>query len=816
MLAPISWLKDYVDIKDTAEDLAYKLTMSSFEIEQIIYPAKDITGVVIGRIDKIEKHPNADKLRICLVNTSADILKIVTGAANVQEGHIVPVATVGAKLVGGFEIKPAKLRGEDSFGMLCSEKELGIADDAEGIMLLPDDAPIGEDLISYLGLRDAVLDISILPNRPDCMSIIGVAREVAAVLNVELNTHHSSLITHYSASKAETENLNEYVTIKVEDFDLCPRYMGRVMKNVTIIESPLWMQQRLKLAGIRPINSIVDITNYVLIEYGQPLHAFDYDRLANSKEQIANRKNHKEVVVRRAKKGEKMETLDGEQRELTRDNLVITDSSGPIALAGVMGGANSEIYADTKNVFLESAFFNPVSVRKTAQKLGYRTESSIRFERGVDWNGVEAGINRAAQLMAELAGAKVINSIADVKAEEPKNVIIDFRPERINSVLGMSLSEKEMKADLAKLGFAVNNNKIEVPSWRASDVTREADIIEEIARIAGYDKLPVTLPASRGIDLIDLQGESYVEKITRILLGQGLSEITTFSIVSPEMTAGDDEITVKITNPLNQEESVMRTSMFPSIMKVLQLNASRRIEDVRIFEPGKIYEKVSGAGSQVSGIINGNYRENLRIAGALMDKGHDFYQAKAVLENLFCHLKVEGIQFNGIKNNEESPLIASVHIDNFHPGKTAIIKINDQVIGVFGEVHPQLQQKYRLSVPVYYFDLDGDLIKKHVGRAAYKQISRYPSTTQDMAFMVKSDVAHADIVNTIKENSNYLVEDVKIFDRYEGEQIPEGWVSVAYSITYRDPEKTLVEKEVIKVHEKIAKAVQEKLGVKFR
>ncbi|MFC1595668.1 phenylalanine--tRNA ligase subunit beta [Candidatus Margulisiibacteriota bacterium] len=838
MLAPITWLRDFVDINCDAEELARKLTMSSFEIEQIIYPAKEISGVVVGRIERIEKHPNADKLRICWVDVakggeeatppqilrsaaqndvtlnqppttnhqplSTELLKIVTGAANVEEGDIVPIATIGAELVGGFTIKPVKLRGEDSFGMLCSEKELGLADEAEGIMQLPKDAPVGEDFKKYLGLDDAVLDISILPNRPDCMSMIGVAREVAAVLGNELKGRPAPPQILRSAAQNDvqqpTTNHQPLTTkITVQSPNLCPRYMGQVMNEVTIKESPLWLKQRLSLSGIRPINNVVDITNYVLLEHGQPMHAFDLEKINGDEGQ-------KQIVIRRAGDGEKIQTLDETEKELSSDNMVIADSKGTIALAGVMGGAGSEISEGTTAVFLESAFFNPVSVRKTAMKLGYRTESSARFERGVEWNCVEAGLRRAIEMLKQFADAKPAGEIIDVFERAPETIEIAFRPQRINKVLGMDLPESEITDGLASLGFEFSDGKVIVPSWRDNDVTREADIVEEVARITGYDKLPATLPKSGGVDLLDLTGESFIENVRQCLTGQGLNEITTFSLVSPEMTAPEKDRAVKVANPLNNDESILRTCMLPGILKVLQLNMSRQIDDVRIFEAGKIYLK--GASQQ-------QYVENERLTVAILNKNTDYYGIKGVLENLLEALKVEGAEFVTVSeaNDRET---ATIRISEFHPGKTAIIKLGDQVLGVCGQIHPAVLDKYKFNTPVLVFDLDLGILKDQRQKAAYKPFSRFPSSTQDIAFMVKKETAHKDIVTAIRSASNYLVENIELFDRYEGDPVPEGWVSMAYSITYRDPEKTLVEKEVIEVHKKIAQAIEDRFEVKFR
>ena len=805
MLAPINWLKDFVDINCPAEELAYKLTMSSFEIEQIIYPAKGIKGVVIGRIISLAKHPNADKLQICQIDVGdkhPDPLIIVTGATNIAPGDSIPVAMVGAILAGGFEIKVAKLRGEDSFGMLCSEKELGLADSAEGIMHLPSDAPIGEIFTDYLGLNDAILDISILPNRPDCMSILGVSREIAAVLGVPLRQVSDHCDGGFDTFFASAKNNQPLLVsdIKVGDPCLCPRYMGQVLTDIKVCAAPLWMQQRLRSAGIRPINNVVDVTNYILLEVGQPLHAFDLARL--------NLKDN-QITIRSANNGEKLTTLDGVDRKLSSDNLVIADSVSAIALAGVMGGESSEITESTNRVFLESACFNPVSVRKTSQSLGLRSESSIRFERGVDWHGAELGLKRAIELLIKYADAKIAAPLIDVQSSQPELLKIVWRPERINKVLGMSLSEAEMVDCLNSLGFEIKENEIVVPSWRSLDVRREADIVEEIARIFGYDKLPATLPASRQVDIINVGPENCLANICNILQGHGLNEIVTYSLVSPDSVLGDTNSLVKLKNPLSQEESVLRSTLLPGLIKVIQTNMNRGQDKIALFELGKTYSKVANASPN-------KYLERSHLAGAIYASDTNYLAVKAVLENLFIMLKVSDLQYRKLDQNSDVPSWISDQLEYFHPGKTALINIGDDYLGYLGEFHPKHGDDYKFSEPVVAFDLDLELLQSSVEIVKYKAISKFPSTTQDIVFVVKKEISHAQIIETIKSNSNVLVESIKLFDCYDGEQVEDGYVSMGYSITYRDPQQTLVEKEVIKIHEQIARAVQEKLGAKFR
>jgi len=801
LLVPVNWLRDFVDIKCSVEDLAAKLTMSSLEVEGIIYPGKDICNVVIGRVERIAKHPNADKLRICYLHigqANSDLIKIVTGAQNVQEKDVVPVALLGAKLTNGLEIKKVKLRGEESLGMLCSEKELGLSEEASGIMQLPKDSPLGCDFKEYSNLIDPVLEISILPNRPDCMSILGVAREVSAVTGYPLKSEKkvSSNIKQEDPSSIISEN--EYVKIHIQEADLCSRYMGAIIENVKIAESPLWLQQRLRLAGIRPINNIVDITNYILIEYGQPLHAFDYKKLALNKDAIP------QIIIRRAKKDENIQTLDQKTRTLLETDLVIANEQYPIALAGVMGGSNTDICEQTTTILLESACFNPTSIRKTSSRLGCRTESSIRFERGIDWYGVETALKKSVKMILDLNERAAEKIFIDLKKQNLKNKSIKYDFRKINRILGIEISEKEIKSSLEKIGISVSNGFINVPSWRYHDVDREADILEEVARIYGYLQIPSTLPNLNSCALTNLKGDKFEERVKNILIGQGLNEVITSSLSYPDLNSdlNKNKNIVKIKNPINKEESILRSNVLLNIIDVLKLNMRYSHKtSIRIFEIGNTYHRIN---------FSNKYKESPKISGAVCQETEAFFSLKAIISNLFKSLNIRNVTFKKLVPHEY--FYSSI----FHPNKAAIIAIGKDKLGVVGSLHPNLAKINKFTKDVCLFDLDFDLMKTKQTDATYSPISKYPATIQDLVFVVKKDVVNEDIVNTIITTGGNLVEEVILFDRYEGSQVPEGWISLAYSITYRDSNKTLVEKEVIKLHAKIADSVAKKFDVRFR
>jgi phenylalanyl-tRNA synthetase beta chain len=678
-----------------------------------------------------------------------------------------------------------ELHGVESFGMLCSKVELGLSGTAEGILILDKDTAVGEDIRKVLGIGGAVLDIDVLPNRIDVSSVIGVAREVGAILNKKIS------IPPVRVKEAQ-EAAKKAVKISVKNKDMCPRYTARIIKNVSIKPSPEWMQEKLTACGMRPVNNVVDVTNYVLLEMGQPLHAFDLDSLKD-----------RTLIIRKAARGEKMTTIDGEKRELG-ESLVIADPQKAVAVAGVMGGANTEVIGSTKDILLESAYFDPKTIHRAEKYLKLRTEASVRFDRGVDWDGVPAALDRAAALIAELAGGKVLAGRIDIKAEDRKPKIIKLRLARVNDILGTDLKLSEVKSILERLGFSVKGSNVEVPLFRAGDIEREIDVIEEIARIHGYEKIPVTLPDLK-IKSIKGFSEDQIKRIKTILIDSGLNETCTYSMLPPQ-DAGIGEPrgeNIKILNPISEDLSVMRRSIISSLLKVLTYNLNRQIEDVNIFEIGKIFYRHAGENvekTELGAVLFG--KRAYRYDG--IKENIDFFQVKTIIEDVLGFL---GVNYE-IKEDK---------LPGYHPGKSAAVYNNGKVIGMFGELHPDVAAGLSIDKPVYALSLDLDEvlnIKKLPPK--YKDIPLYPAVKRDIAMIVPCGVANRAIVNEIKATGGELAVEIILFDKYEGSQIEKGYFSLAYSITYRNPGRTLTDEEVNAKHEEISVNLAGKLGVKIR
>ncbi|SHJ61361.1 phenylalanine--tRNA ligase subunit beta [Tepidibacter formicigenes] len=792
MLVPLKWLRDYVDIDINAQEFADKMTMTGSKVEKVENFGEDIEKVVVGKILEINKHPNADKLIVTKVDIGSEVVQIVTGAKNVKEGDLIPLALVGAKLPGGIKIKKGKLRGELSQGMMCSSEELGIPfsmieeSKRDGIYVLDEEYELGKDVKELLGINDSLIEFEITSNRPDCLSIIGIAREAAVTLNKELK---------YPKINVKESDEEIKFNIEIEDDALCPRYSARIIKDVKIGSSPYWMQRRLIEAGVRPINNIVDITNYVMLELGQPLHAFDLKELETDT-----------IVVRKAKEGEKFTTLDDVERTLDENMLLITDGKKPVAIAGVMGGANSEVSSNTKEILLESANFNADSIRKTSKKLGLRTEASSRFEKGIDVNLVEVALNRAAQLIEEIGAGRVLKGFVDNYKNPVENKKIVVRPQRINKLLGENIPLNQFIEILESLEFKCSlvDDKLEiiVPSFRL-DIDMEADILEEIARIYGYDNIPSKMiygTTTMGLKTI---GQIFEENIKNSLVAMGLNEILTYSFVS---SRGVDKINmpehsikrnfIKIMNPLGEETSVMRTTLLPNMLDVASRNYSRKVEEFAGFEIGNTFMPMDNIMPvEKKSIALGLYRDKM-----------DFFFIKGIIEELF-----ESI---GFKNYE---IIPEKNHPTFHPGRCANIVYNDNIVGVFGELHPDVLENYDINTRMYAGELDFELLLTFArDNKTYKPLPKYPAITRDIALLVKDEVFVKEIEDVIKENSKGLVESFKLFDVYKGAQIEEGYKSVAYSIVYRSKDKTLTDEEVNKVHDNIVKELSEKINANLR
>ena len=787
MRLPLSWLKDYMNT-DGIENAEYmhKMTMSGSIVEGIENAADEFKNVVTGKILKIEKHPDADKLVVCQVDVGEDApIQIVTGATNVFEGAVVPVAKHKSTLPGGVKITKGKLRGVESFGMMCSTDELGISEErATGILILSDDTPIGEDITKVLGLDENVAEFEITSNRPDCMSIIGLARETAATFKRPFNVNVPQV-------KENSENAEEMASVEIRNADLCSRYIGRIVKNVKIAPSPDWMQKRLKACGIRAINNVVDITNYVMLEYGQPMHAYDLDHVEGKK-----------IIVRNAEKDEKLETLDDQPRMLGESMIVIADEKRAIGVAGVMGGANSEVCDDTTTVLFESACFNAAAVRKGAKALGMRTDASALFEKGLDSENCLPAINRACELMVQLGAGEVVGGIIDEYPIKKQQLVLDFEPEKMNAFLGMDIPRDEMVEMLARLDFKVENDKVYVPTYRG-DIEGMADISEEVARIYGYDRIPTTLMKGEMVAGGKTDKQKLRDTVRDCLAANGLYEIITYSFIDPKENAmvripEDDSRSnfVRITNPLGAENSVMRTDMTSSLLKTLRTNYTRRNAQAALFELGTIFTPIEG--EQLP-------RETQQIAVGMYGE-YDFYSIKGIIETLFEKVGIYDCTYVACKDNP-----------TYHGGRCAEILSGDKKLGIIGQIHPSVSAEFKIDTDVYAAIIDFEVLSELADmQRHYVPLPKFPAVTRDIAVTLDKDVEVGEIVKIIKANRKGIIESYNLFDIYEGIQVGKGKKSVAYSLTFRSADKTLTDDDVNPIVNTILKQLEEKLGAQLR
>ncbi|BAQ11685.1 phenylalanyl-tRNA synthetase subunit beta [Bacillus sp. OxB-1] len=795
MLVSTKWLNEYVNIEGIAvEELAEKITRSGIEVDSIIDRSHGMTNVVVGYVKECVKHPEADKLKICQVDVGEETTQIICGAPNVAEGQKVIVARPGAVLPGGLKIKKAKLRGEESNGMICSLQELAIEGKlvpkayAEGIYVLPSDAVPGEDALPLLGLDDQVLEFDLTPNRSDALSMLGVAYEVGAILSQGIQLPEVSY--EESAEKA-----SDYLKLRVDAAKENPMYVAKVVKNVKIAESPLWLQNRLMATGVRPHNNVVDITNLVLMEYGQPLHAFDYDRLGTG-----------EIVVRLAEEDEKITTLDDAERTLNSHNLVITNGKEPVALAGVMGGANSEVHDGTTTVVIESAYFAPASVRQTSKEVGLRSDASARFEKGVDPNRVAAAAERAAQLMAELAGGEVLAGSVVFDELDKTAAQITVSPDYINNRLGMKISLEEMLSILERLQIptdAINGQLVIDAPTRRQDLKIEEDIIEEIARMYGYDEIPKTLPVSESTPggLTPYQAKRRI--VRRFLEGAGLYQALTYSLTSKEQAQAYALETAPVTEllmPMSEERSTLRQSLIPHLLEAATYNVARRNDSVALYETGSVFlgEEEDGLPQEVehvAAVVTGKWVDH---AWQGETKPVDFFVVKGIVEGMMDSLGlVEGLSFE------------QVALEGMHPGRTANILFNGERIGMLGQVHPTEQKKRDLK-ETYVMEMNlAQILSIETDDLVYVPVPRFPSISRDIALVVASETAAGTLEAVIRKAGGKLLKDVKLFDLYEGKNVEEGMKSLAFSLTYADPERTLTDEEVVKAHEKVLNALTE-------
>jgi phenylalanyl-tRNA synthetase beta chain len=802
MQVSLKWLKDYVDVDVPPEELAERLTMAGLEVDSLRRIEPSFSGVRVARIVSLRPHPQADKLSLCEVTTGEATCPVVCGATNIRVGDIVPLAQVGAVLPNGDVIRSARIRGELSEGMLCSEQELGIGADAAGIMILSSDLSLGKNLADALDLSDTVLDISVTPNRSDCLSIVGVAREVAAITGKKLRYPSSALVEN-------DEEIQGITSVSIEDPDLCPRYTARVIKNVRIGPSPFWMRRRLEAVGLRSINNIVDVTNFAMMELGQPLHAFDFRFLEEGR-----------IVVRRSRVGETFVSLDEKERILRADTLTICDGVKPVAIGGVMGGLNSEVKNDTEMILLESAYFNPSSIRRTSRGLAMGTDAAFRFERGIDPEGVIRALDRAAGLMAELSGGTVCRGVIDQYPRIIPTVKgILLRLKRIRDILGAAVEEADVVRILRNLEMTVEpagegSFRITPPTCRV-DIAREIDLIEEIARMHGYDRVPATLPA---VSVIagSVDGKSTVEaRIREIMTGAGYQEVINYSFVSPDAVdqlglpeTDERRLQVRIRNPLTEEQAAMRTTLIQSLLRNVRMNADVGRFDLKIFETGRTFIR-QGEGKQPR---EHNRAAFLTTGRRYEDRWHfqglqaDFYDLKGCVENILDILRIAAPSF---REGVPEPFL--------HPGKSCGVFGGETQIGFLGEVHPDVLARMDLTGTVIVCELDRDLLAaNYSAKAAFRNIPRFPSSSRDVAFLVRREVAAAEMLRPAADFLEELLEKVQIFDVYEGKNVPEEMKSLGLRFSYRGAERTLTDDEVNEVHTRIVRKIVHATGASIR
>ncbi len=811
MLVPVKWLREYTDVNVSPEDWVSGMILTGTNLEVIDYWDKEIENVVVGQIEKIERHPNADKLVVCRVNVGkAEPVQICTGAANMKEGDKVAVALDGARVPGPLHGKPkteggeiiraGELRGVQSEGMMCGASELGFPDkicplrDKDGLWILDDECFVpGTPIVEALGIDEPTVDFEITPNRPDCLAMLGIARESAATFGTELR-YPKTECTSVAPEKSE-----DYIQVEIRKPELCPRYCCRVIKDIKIQQSPWWMQRALMLAGQRPINNIVDITNYVMLEYGQPLHAFDIRTVKGGK-----------IIVDTAKNGDRFTTLDGVERELNDSVLMINDTQRPLAIAGIMGGLDSEIVDDTSMVLVESANFNGDSIRKSSAFLKHRTEASGRFEKGIDPNLAKDACDRFCYLVELLGAGTVLTGDVDVYPLPAQPVVTRVRPSRINKVIGISISTEQMRAYLDKLEIKTEMQGEDcmictAPTIR-QDLHIEEDYIEEVARMYGYDKIPVTLPArSHQGGLSDRQKYKNLAKGT--LRSLGVSEILTYSFVSPKnpdkVNAPRDaqnRAFVKLINPLGEDTSVMRTMLLPGMLDVLCTNFSRSIPEVRMFELGNTFINMP---SETEAILPA---EQDKLCIGMYGKDESFYTVKGVVQQLLSALGIEGVRY-----------AAESEDGRFHPGRCARLMKGDVCLGIIGQVHPDVCSNYGIGTDVYaaelHYNLFFDLADMQI---RYTPLPKFPSMTRDFALVVSESTEVGSLEESIRENAGELLEEVRLFDVYRGSHILPGFKSVAFSLVYRAKDRTLKDAEVNEINEKVLAALKQQYNAALR
>jgi phenylalanyl-tRNA synthetase beta chain len=795
MRLSLNWLADFVDLTIEAQALADRLTMAGLEVEGVEAVTPEFSGVVVGKVLSVERHPQADRLQVTEVTTGSQTYRVVCGAPNVQAGLLYPFAPIGATVAGGHKIKAAKLRGVPSEGMLLAEDELGLSTDHVGLMEIPQDLALGRDFAEAMGLADTVLEVAITANRADCLSVLGLAREIAALLDQPLR--HPEV----NVAPAAASMLNARVTIL--DPVHCPRYAARLLTGLTVKPSPFWLRRRLQVAGLRAINNLVDVTNYVLLEFGQPLHAFDFQRLRGG-----------EIVVRLPKPGEnRFATLDGAERELNHETLLICDAEGPVALAGVMGGLDSEVTAATTQVLIESAYFNPRTIRRTSKRLGLSTEASYRFERGVDPDGLIHALERATQLMCQVGDGAVAAERLDEYPSPIQHPRLNLRVSRANQVLGTDYSSEQMlhllrRLHLPALAVDAENLALQVPSFRG-DLEREVDLIEEIARLGGFDNIPVTLP--HGVVATRRPGPEVrlAEVAKDLLLGLGFFEIVTYSFQPDRLgelvEANPDAPVLRLANPLSEEQARMRSSLLPGLLDTLRRNALQQAQDVRLFELSKVFHPRPGEDQPkeehwLSGLMYGVREE----AGWNSSRDPvNFFDLKGAVETLLDGLLIPDVTFSP----EGLPGYLRYGAKVFS-GK--------RELGVLGELKGGIGDKLDLAGEIYAFNLDFDVLCQTAVPPLFTPLPRYPAVYRDIALVLPEAVPAAQAADSLYSHGRPWLVEVRLFDVYVGDPVPEGKRSLAFRLSYRDPERTLTDDLVNKHHQKVVTALEQELGAELR
>lgn len=803
MIVTSNWLKDFVDFDLSAEELSHRLTMVGLEIDAMEKLGEGLDTVIVARLASVEQHPEADRLTLCQVETGSATVQVVCGATNHKTGDLVALAQVGSILPGDFKIKKSKIRGVESQGMLCSEKELHLAEESAGIMILPPGLTLGQPVFSALGLKDVRLELGLTPNRADCLSVVGVAREVAAMVGKSVHVPSSPMDEQGRAIENET-------SVTIEQPKMCPRYSARLIKGVKIGPSPDWLVRRLEAVGMRSISNVVDVTNYVLLELGHPLHAFDFNLLRGRK-----------IVVKEAQAGSSFTTLDSQVRLLQAGDLVICDAEGPVALAGIMGGENSEIGPETVDILLESAYFDPMTIRRTSKRLGIHSESSHRFERGADIDMVPVALDRAASLILEVAGGTLAQGSIDNYPHKIPARKITITAKRTAEILGINLDALEIKNLLSGLGLKCQLDvdradgalTVDIPAYR-HDLEREIDLIEEVARLNGFDKIPTTMPASRMLAQ-PVGSREYVSRLRNQMVAAGFAEVINYSFISPGdykrigLPENDPRHTsVAIVNPLTEDQSVMRTTLVPSLLDTLARNLSYRSRDLGLFELRPVFLPCAGQELPV---------ESLRLTAVLCGRRApegwnqaaevvDFYDIKGVAEALCQNFHLADLAWD---NSASEPFL--------HPGKSCTLSSGKQVLGTLGEVHPQVLEEYDIDLPVYLLDLAvPQLISGGALHGGFKPLSRFPDVYRDSAFLLDEAVPAQAVLDLVRSVKIKDLEDVVLFDLYRGKGIPETKKSIAVRLRYRSMEKTLTDEEVTKAHGKVVQALVSQLGAEIR